>query len=119
MNGASDWDEQAIARLHRLGGPEFVDKMIDTFLAHTPGRVAALQAGGKSNDLEAVRQAAHSLKSSAANLGARKLRDLCENLEQLAAAKQAESLAALLPELDEVFTQAVASLQARKTGGKQ
>lgn len=117
MTDAHDWDEAAFARLRKLGGQAFLEKMIDTFLEHTPQRLEAVRAGARANDAEAIRQGAHSLKSSAGNLGARRLQQLCERIEVMALEKKAAELPPLLSELDAVFPKVVAHLQSMKRGG--
>jgi HPt (histidine-containing phosphotransfer) domain-containing protein len=58
-----------------------------------------LRAGMAANDQEAVPGAAHSLKSSSANLGANRLADLCKQLEFAA---RAGELGPDLPHIEEV-----------------
>ncbi|MDX1521284.1 MAG: response regulator, partial [Anaerolineae bacterium] len=62
-------------------GAEMVMELIDIFLEETPELLESLQMGLKQDSPEQVRKAAHSLKSSAANLGAVNLSSLCRNLE--------------------------------------
>src|SRR3546814_8089031 len=55
-----------------LGGE--VDRLIDVFLEDTPRLITALENGAAGTpDYPALRDAAHSLKSSSANLGAMSL----------------------------------------------
>ncbi len=61
--------------------PGFVQEMIDQFLADAPGLVDALRAGVASEDAEAVRRAAHTLKSNANTFGAIGLGERCAALE--------------------------------------
>ena len=66
------------------GDVEFVDDLVDTYLADGERQVAALReaaAGGSADDL--VRPA-HSLKSSSLNVGALDLGALCRALEESA-----------------------------------
>ena len=45
-----------------------------------------MRAAATSNDAESIRQAAHALKSSSANVGAMAFADLCKEVELAAAA---------------------------------
>ncbi len=89
----------ALDRLFRIGGQEFVIEMIELFLEHAPQRVEAAGTGFAEGDMSTVYRAAHSLKSTAANLGARSLQDVAARLEERAAAKEVEGMASLLDEL--------------------
>jgi HPt (histidine-containing phosphotransfer) domain-containing protein len=55
-------------------------RLIDTFLRELPGLVSQLR-DGIDGDRELVHRAAHTLKSSSANMGARRLSELCAELE--------------------------------------
>jgi HPt (histidine-containing phosphotransfer) domain-containing protein len=72
----------------------------------------------QKGDAESLREAAHSLKTSSANLGATELSSLCKQLEDLGGGAKAEAAAELLGRLDDTY-QAVISALARemeKTG---
>ncbi|MZP30671.1 PAS domain-containing protein [Heliobacterium undosum] len=55
-----------------------------TFLQDIPPRLAALKAAREQGDWEALRFHAHYIKSGSGNLGARRLMQVCAELEQLA-----------------------------------
>lgn len=90
--------------------------MIDLFLTHAEPRVAAAREGLRAGDLAAVERAGHSLKSTAANLGAMMLSGLAAEVEQAAAAGDAASLEALLPRLDASCRSALDRLRVEREG---
>jgi HPt (histidine-containing phosphotransfer) domain-containing protein len=92
-------EQAALDRLLRIGGQGFLVEMITLFLEHAPARVAAAREGLAGGDLQVVYRSAHSLKSTAGNLGARALQAAAEQLESRAAAKD---MAAIPPLLDEM-----------------
>jgi HPt (histidine-containing phosphotransfer) domain-containing protein len=98
-------DPAAIDRLRKLGGDSLLIRMIDLFLENGPRRVSAALEAAANHDVRGVEHAAHSLKSSAANLGATKLRQLSEQLEiaasRAAAAEVQELIPLLAPSLDQ------------------
>lgn len=98
-------------QLGKLGGPVFVQKITALFVEHTPQRLAAIVQGVQQGDLPAVEFAAHSLKSSAANLGAVRVQELAERIELLAAARQGEQLQALAAELSSSLEAAITWLE--------
>ncbi len=90
----------ALERLVRIGGPEFLVEMIDLFLEHAPQRVETARTAYTAGDMSTVYRAAHSIKSTAANLGARSLQDVAARLEERAAAEDTQGMAPLLDELE-------------------
>ena len=65
-------------------GKALVAELITLFLEDSPQLLADLQSGAKQADAGRIRHAAHTLKSSAANLGAINLSRLCQELETMA-----------------------------------
>jgi two-component system, sensor histidine kinase and response regulator len=74
--------ESALARLRSLGGEAVVRRIFSIVLEQVPERLAIAQQGLASGDLEAIRHTAHSLRSSAANVGATRLQELARELEE-------------------------------------
>jgi PAS domain S-box-containing protein len=64
--------------------PDPVAELIDLFLRDTPARVQSMEAAVRESHAAALKEAAHSLKGSSNNLGARRLSKLCADLEQSA-----------------------------------
>ncbi|MBR9990172.1 MAG: Hpt domain-containing protein [Gemmatimonadetes bacterium] len=60
--------------------------MAELYLEHGPLRIRALREGAAAGDADQIERAAHTLKSSAGNLGAVRLQRLAEGLEAAAAA---------------------------------
>lgn len=77
-------DGVALDRLRRIGGDTLVRKMIALYLEHGPGRVQAMKDGLETGDAEQVERAAHTMKSSAGNMGAVRLQHAAEAVETLA-----------------------------------
>lgn len=78
-------DETALGFLHEVGGRPFVAEMIELFRDHTPERLAAARTALEDGRVDAVGMVAHSLKSSAGQLGCPDLVEKCRRLELLAA----------------------------------
>jgi HPt (histidine-containing phosphotransfer) domain-containing protein len=66
------------------GATGLLSQVVRIYLESAPALLAQLRRGLDGSDRELVRQAAHSLKSSSANLGAVRLAELCKRLEAAA-----------------------------------
>ena len=104
--------------LESFGGDmEFLGEMLDTFFDDSPRQLEAARAGLAAGDIEAVRRAAHSLKSNCANFGALALSAQCRELEMLAKSGALEGGAELLTQITAGYEQVHAALEAIKAGG--
>ncbi len=72
---------ESLKELQLEGEPDFLDRLIRTYLDGTTPLVEQLASASLRNDMEEMRQIAHRMKSSSANVGAMKLADICQNLE--------------------------------------
>jgi HPt (histidine-containing phosphotransfer) domain-containing protein len=63
------------------GDPELLLDLIGLYLADAPSKLDAVMEGMRTGDLDKVERAAHSLKGSSGNLGARQLQHTCELLQ--------------------------------------
>jgi HPt (histidine-containing phosphotransfer) domain-containing protein len=82
-------DRQALGRiraLHRPGGPNLLAKVLGLYTSSSQALTDAMRSAATLNDAESIRQAAHALKSSSANVGAMAFADLCKEVELAAAA---------------------------------
>ena len=81
-------DRQALGRiraLHRPGGPNLLAKVLGLYSSSSLALTDAMRTATMFNDAESIRQAAHALKSSSANVGAMAFADLCKDVEAAAA----------------------------------
>jgi HPt (histidine-containing phosphotransfer) domain-containing protein len=65
-------------------GREALERVVNRFLSGTPELVGQILAAAGKEDREALRSAAHALKSSSGNIGAAALADVCRILEERA-----------------------------------
>lgn len=99
-------------RLHRIGGETLQREMIDLYLEHAPKWLALM----RGDDFEEAERAAHSLKSSAGNMGARAMQALAAQAEQAARQKDSAAVKALAAELVKAFAPVKASLEEQRKG---
>jgi PAS domain S-box-containing protein len=95
-------DQRALDGIRSLANdtaPDLLDQVIRLYLGSAAELLVQLRAGLQANNEDAVRVAAHTLKSSSANLGATALADMCKQLEHAA---RAGTLGSQLPSIAQV-----------------
>lgn len=110
-------DMSVIASLRELGGGDssLLCELIDLFLADAPKHVATIEAALESGDASELERAAHSLKSSCANIGALSMSTLCFDLEVMGRENAIDGRPELLTEVRDRFTSVRAALTALKS----
>ena len=99
------------AMMADAGVEEIVDTTLVIYLEESPRVFASLESAVRSRDVEGVRRAAHSLKSSSANIRANRLAGLLQAMEHLGQAGDAVGAGAALPELSAEFAAVVAQVK--------
>lgn len=112
------FDPAALGLLRRVGGEKLASKMGALFLDGAPRKIAAARAALMEFDSTAFALAAHSLKSSAGQMGALKLQALCAELEAAVPSEQTkDSLRQLLDLADAEVSRAVSWLEENLQNG--
>jgi HPt (histidine-containing phosphotransfer) domain-containing protein len=93
---------------------EFVDDLIDTYLADAVDQLAALDAAVEAADAAALTRPAHSLKSSSLNVGALELGRLGRELEEQGRAGQLDGAAERVAAAHRQFEAVRTTLLARR-----
>jgi len=107
-------NEEIMAALRRLGGESLVREMIGIFLDFVPKKMDQVRAGEASSSLLEIEKGAHAIKSSAANVGATRLRQLAEQVEVTARLQSPEPIPGLLEALQCEFDRVCETLRARR-----
>ena len=100
MHPLPSLDEQALAKLLKIGGPKFAGKMVDLFLDYAPTKLAEALAAEAKGDYPGVEDAVHPLKTSASHVGAVAVRALAVEIEQQARAGERARIPELLAALE-------------------
>jgi HPt (histidine-containing phosphotransfer) domain-containing protein len=108
-------DESALAELRAsVGGDEdFVRDLIGTFLAEEPANLDLVAAAAARTDAEAIIRPAHTLKSSAAAIGAARLSAICRQIETAGREGRTADLPALTEEARRAWMATVDALRAQ------
>lgn len=116
MSDSDILEHSALDRLKEWGGDKLLGQMIRLFLENAPGRMAQIRAGVNGGDVKESEKGAHSLKSSAANVGAHRVRSIAADMERVAAGGDPAAVLALLPSLESAFSEAIAALESVEKG---
>jgi two-component system sensor histidine kinase/response regulator len=92
-------------------GMEILRKVVDLYLASTPTLLQTMREAESGGDAEKLKAAAHSFKSSSANLGAMRLAGVCLELETLGRAGSTEGALPLLIQAEEEYRMVRDALQ--------
>ncbi len=110
-------DPAVLAGLRELqepGKPDPLAELIDLFLRDTPAQVHKMNAAHAQGDAAQLKSAAHSLKGSANNMGARTLANLCATVEKQAKAGGLGETGRWLEEVGAEFARVQAELESVK-----
>ena len=115
-------DRSALKDLLELvgGAHEDLDELLDDFRSTSPELVGQIHDAAASGDVDALRIAAHTLKSNARDFGAMRLSSLCEALEyecRDGSVRDAVAAAGMIEAEEAAARQALASLSARNLDG--
>jgi HPt (histidine-containing phosphotransfer) domain-containing protein len=72
-----------LSRLQKPGAPSILQRVIDIYLESSQELRSRLQVAIDTANAVLLREAAHALRSSSANVGANGLADLCKRLEAM------------------------------------
>lgn len=89
--------------LQMPGRQDILIRIIHSFLRASPDLLTALQTAVRAHDSEAVEQAAHAMKSSNGQIGAKQLAAMCYELELLGSMGQLLDADQLLAELEREY----------------
>ncbi|MGO4380792.1 response regulator [Pseudoduganella sp. RAF53_2] len=107
----------AIRALSADHGEILLHRVLHAFIDDTPTHLHMLRQAIDSVDTGVMRKAAHSLKSSSANVGADALAKLCRELEHLGRTDSTEGAANLLMEAEQEFQSVRRSFSAILVNG--
>ncbi|MDX1493337.1 MAG: Hpt domain-containing protein [Longimicrobiales bacterium] len=97
-------DPQALERLKEWGGDKLANQMVRLFLKNSGTRMDQIRKGVEEGDPQETERGAHSLKSSAANIGGEHLRTLATRIEAAALNEDVDEMRRVLPELESAYS---------------
>ena len=116
MNNVLDLSAlERIRALQRPGGPDILAKVVSLYLEKTPELLTGIRDAVSRGDADKLRNSAHSLKSSSANVGAEKVAVLCKELEMMGREAKLDNAEATVGVLEFEFQAACAALKDQLT----
>jgi two-component system, sensor histidine kinase and response regulator len=111
-NGTYCLDLMALKAISKLGNGsnEFLKKIVSIYFRDTPNHIFEIQKGIQEKNSEKILQAAHSLKSTSANVGAMTLSGFCQELESNARLKMIDDAASQLARIKSEYALVVTAL---------
>ena len=116
---AASLDEQVLQQLAGLDpkrGAEILEGLARSFIESSTPLVASIKSGTAAGDLEAVRAASHTLKSSSAQIGGAALSQLAKSTEALAKEGRLDEVSAQCEPLQAEFDSLCEALAVRCFG---
>jgi signal transduction histidine kinase/DNA-binding response OmpR family regulator/HPt (histidine-containing phosphotransfer) domain-containing protein len=103
---------EALRALQTPGAPDIRERVIGLYLEQTPQQLEELRAALARGDTGTVARAAHTVKSSSANVGAVRLSALCRDLENAVGEEDATGVDPRVEEIAEEYAQVERELAA-------
>jgi HPt (histidine-containing phosphotransfer) domain-containing protein len=110
-------DKAAVDGLRALetsDNPDLLTRIIDAYLDDTPKLIEKIKQALDADDMFEVAKAAHTLKSSSANVGAAELSDRCKQLEASARRGSVGMVRELLSDVENAYTSVESALVAER-----
>lgn len=99
-----------IRSMQKPGVPSLLGRVIKIYLGESPDLMRSIHQAVSEGDSSALSEAAHSLKSSSANLGAMQMANISKELEALGRDEKVKDASILLDQLDREFESACSAL---------
>ena len=107
-------DPSAFNGLKEVGGADFINELIDTFLEDAPRMLEDLGLALANNNAELFRRTAHSLKSNSNTFGALALADLAKELELIGREDQLDTVGDKLDKLSAEYVKVESALKGMR-----
>jgi len=108
-------DHNTFNELKEMSGGEFINELIDTFLEDAPKMIEEIRSAQNTNNADAFRRAAHSMKSNAATFGAGQLAALAKEMEMLGKENKLHETGDRLRALEEAYVSVCEELKGLKS----
>ncbi len=101
-----------LASLREMGGQVFLAEVAELFLEETPFQLAAVREAVEGDDTPSTKRTAHALKESSSNIGATRLSEISEILQDAGASGDLSAAPSLLGQLEKEYGRVRTALEA-------
>ncbi|MBD2355795.1 response regulator [Tolypothrix sp. FACHB-123] len=108
-------DRSFLQELRAMAGSEgdsLVTELIQVYLEDTPARIQTIKDAVANGDRSKLQKATHALRSPSVSIGAVRLGEICETLENAAQEESLAQLGDLVDRLEREYNHAIAALQS-------
>lgn len=113
---SSPLDAETLASLRELGGDEFVGELAVIFLDEAPAQLEAIEQALAAGDRDRLASSAHALKSSAGNMGAKRLHTILSEIESAGRTGELEGVPAQLIAMNDEYVRVARALDVLRHG---
>lgn len=104
---------EGIRRLEGPGSRGLLEKVVGLYLSDSRHQMERIRSSAEAGDRESLKRAAHTLKSSSANVGATGVSEICRKIESdMEARRFPDAGGAVLEHLENEYRSACGELQA-------
>ncbi|MEM7251125.1 MAG: response regulator [Pseudomonadota bacterium] len=93
---------ESVKEVGRMRGKNLFKRLVEIYVDNSGSLIGDLKDAVNAQLAEDIRQSAHALKSSSANVGAAKIAEICRELEQLGREDRTDGADALLGKIEEL-----------------
>ncbi|QLE48987.1 response regulator [Nostoc sp. C057] len=108
-------DRRFLQELQNMGGSDgeqLVAELIQIYLEDTPIRIQTIKEAIAAEDRSKLQKAAHALRSPSVSIGAVKLGNICETLENAAITQSLDQISGLINHLESEYKNVITALQS-------
>ncbi|WP_345940575.1 Hpt domain-containing protein [Nostoc sp. UIC 10630] len=108
-------DQRFLQELQNMGGSDgeqLVAELIQIYLEDTPIRIQTIKEAIAAEDRSKLQKAAHALRSPSVSIGAVKLGNICETLENAAITQSLDQISELINHLESEYKNVITALQS-------
>lgn len=108
MTDPGEFNERALEMLRRVGNGKLLASMAQLFCASAPERMEQIQDAASAGDAAGAVMPAHTLKSSAGQIGAARLQHVCGEIEKAAEENDLSRVRSLVADAEPILARALA-----------
>jgi HPt (histidine-containing phosphotransfer) domain-containing protein len=109
----SNLDPEIVGQILEVGGEELLRELFETFCGLAPERLRRMHGALADGDRAELGRAAHSIRSSAASVGARSLAALAREIERQAEGAEMAAIALRAADLEALLRRVLGEMRMR------